>query len=278
MQNLKIRVLTSLILLPLALFALVNKGILLVILLGLFSFGACYESYSIILPGQRRAFIITCLFWCSLFFANFVDLKFSLLFFMIPLTVTHCILLFSFSLEKYHFEKITAIVFWCIYIVFAFSSVYWLANISTPNMYLGSSFIIVGCLSTWCNDILAYFGGRIMGRRSLFASVSQKKTWEGFFCGSLGSFLVVPLVWCTGFFAPVFFNELSLADILWIAIPSIVLAPLGDLIESKFKRFYGVKDSSNLLPGHGGILDRIDGLLLMLSWTCMYAFIIRPLC
>ena len=101
-------------------------------------------------------------------------------------------------------------------------------------------------------DVGAYFGGRAFGRRKLAPHVSPGKTWEGFACGMLAA-VVVGAVGAWVFEMP-FWSWLALCEL--VALVSVV----GDLTESMFKRRAGLKDSGSLLPGHGGLLDRIDSL------------------
>src|SRR5690606_7209289 len=97
-----------------------------------------------------------------------------------------------------------------------------------------------------------------------------KKTWEGFFSGAIFSVAAVIFIMYGGQAVGIdVFQGLLLHDLLWIALPAIVFAPVGDLMESRLKRLYDTKDSSNILPGHGGLLDRIDGLLVVLPWTTL---------
>ncbi len=109
------------------------------------------------------------------------------------------------------------------------------------------------------NDITAYFGGKRFGKRPLAPVISPKKTIEGSAFGILGGLvlgLLLIFVWMNDLF-PVWKAVL-------IIIPAVIAAQLGDLVESKFKRYCGIKDSSGLIPGHGGLLDRIDAFLLSL--------------
>jgi len=114
------------------------------------------------------------------------------------------------------------------------------------------TFITMFC--TWMNDTCAYFTGRALGRHKLYPEVSPNKTWEGFFGGMIGSTLGLLVIgrW--------FFLDLTWVDALVLGVGSGILGPVGDLCESMLKRAYGVKDSGKTLPGHGGILDRIDAL------------------
>ncbi len=111
--------------------------------------------------------------------------------------------------------------------------------------------MIMLLISTWATDTFAYFGGRFFGRHKLFERVSPKKTIEGFVAGLLGAMFAGSLA--ARFFSP----ELVPAGLLLGLIMGL-LGPMGDLLESRLKRDAGVKDSANLLPGHGGVLDRFD--------------------
>jgi len=117
-------------------------------------------------------------------------------------------------------------------------------------------------------DTGAFYFGRIFGKHKLYPSVSPGKTWEGAIGGFLSSLLAVLIF---SYFFPVY----RLNVFIWILAASLsILSQVGDLAESLLKRNHGVKDSGKILPGHGGVLDRIDGLLfaipalyIFLSWS-----------
>jgi phosphatidate cytidylyltransferase len=115
-------------------------------------------------------------------------------------------------------------------------------------------------LVTWTTDICAYFAGRRIGGPKLAPRVSPNKTWAGLIGGMVGALIVGGLV-AWAFDLPLPF--------LFAGAPMAVLAQLGDLYESWVKRRCGVKDSSNLIPGHGGVLDRLDGLLPVIVATLL---------
>lgn len=143
---------------------------------------------------------------------------------------------------------------------------------------VGRSFVYLTLISTFGNDTFAYVVGKWIGRHPLLPSVSEKKTWEGFFAGAaaaVGSPFLVSAIFSA--FEVDLFVGLSLLDLLFVSIGIGFLAPLGDLIESRIKRACKVKDSGSLLPGHGGLFDRVDALLVTLPFVLAYAFFLRPL-
>jgi phosphatidate cytidylyltransferase len=115
----------------------------------------------------------------------------------------------------------------------------------------------------WASDVFAYLSGSMFGKTKLFERISPKKTWEG----SIGG-LIFALV--AAYILSLFFKELTLAEWLVMAVIIVVTGTLGDLTESMLKREAGVKDSGNILPGHGGILDRFDATLFATPFTLVY--------
>ena len=109
----------------------------------------------------------------------------------------------------------------------------------------------------WGTDIMAYMGGRLIGGPKLWPAVSPKKTWAGFLTGVFcGAALGVAAVW---FFHPVPPSNVKI--LFFIGLATAAVSQGGDLFESAMKRHFGVKDSSQLIPGHGGFMDRLDGFL-----------------
>ena len=119
---------------------------------------------------------------------------------------------------------------------------------------LGVKTVLLHCLTIWGGDSGAYYVGSNFGKHRLAPSVSPKKSWEGI---AGGTALTAFGVW---FCRTVFFPQLPVVTAVAIFAALTVLAPIGDLVESVFKRDAGVKDSSDLIPGHGGFLDRTDSL------------------
>lgn len=133
----------------------------------------------------------------------------------------------------------------------------------------GPALIYLCLASTFCNDTFAYFAGKSLGRHPLHPRVSPKKTWEGFIGGVIGSLVASLLIW------KLMDLDVSLGAIITYALLMGVFTPMGDLAESLLKRASGLKDSGNLIPGHGGVLDRIDALLFGFPLTYLFALLVR---
>lgn len=127
------------------------------------------------------------------------------------------------------------------------------------DQYQGTYLLLYVCLLVWGADSGAYFFGRAFGKHKLAAKVSPGKSWEGALGGVLISGIIAVLFLQL---APtnVFGRELASVPFIALSVVTVAVSILGDLAESMFKRQAGIKDSSNLIPGHGGILDRIDSL------------------
>lgn len=153
-----------------------------------------------------------------------------------------------------------------------YSSLPWLAIWDLYLMGDGSPYVMFLLAVVWSGDTGAYFGGLKFGRHKLAPTISPKKTWEGAIFGLLASAL-------GGFLIHKFYSITSkpLGHDLTVLAASLaggILGQMGDLFESLFKRFAGVKDSGSIFPGHGGFLDRVDGLLFAapVIWFIFHTF------
>lgn len=133
-----------------------------------------------------------------------------------------------------------------------------IASLFSPRIVL-AMFIFI-----WLNDTGAFLVGCAIGKHRLFERISPKKSWEGVFGGAVVVIAAAIAFACVPWLKEIF-NPLNLSVATWIAlgIATVIASTLGDLFESLLKRTAGVKDSGNIIPGHGGILDRIDSLLFV---------------
>lgn len=161
--------------------------------------------------------------------------------------------------------RLPAAVRWLIGLVALWAA--WLALSHARS--IGINFVLsVFCL-VWAADIAAYFGGRALGRRKLAPTISPGKSWEGALCGAV-AVLLLAWAWASADHHHAT-ADISLYTRLWQHLGSLgallallllsAMSVVGDLVESLVKRAAGAKDSSRLLPGHGGVLDRMDALL-----------------
>ena len=114
----------------------------------------------------------------------------------------------------------------------------------------------------WATDILGYFAGRAFGGPKLWPAVSPKKTWSGAVAGTLGSTLIAIAV-------AAYFGWFRSGTFIAVALLLSMVAQLGDLLESWIKRKFGAKDASQLIPGHGGVMDRLDGFWAAVLFGCL---------
>lgn len=118
-------------------------------------------------------------------------------------------------------------------------------------------------LLLWTSDTFAYFTGRLIGRTKLFERISPKKTWEGSFGAMV---FAIAMAYGLSLYFPIF----QLQQWIVLAVIVVVCGGLGDLVESLLKRSFDIKDSGTILPGHGGFLDRFDGLFLSIPFITTY--------
>lgn len=171
---------------------------------------------------------------------------------------------YIFKKSKLNFKKNTNYLLLIGYIVIPLVLINYIAmgeNGYNPKIILSILILI------WANDTFAYLVGKNFGKNKLFPSISPKKTIEGFIGGMI--FTII-----SGILLSKFFIQSKILYI-WIIIAIIVsvFSTLGDLIESKFKRIAGIKDSGNIMPGHGGILDRLDSIIFVIPFINLYFLI-----
>lgn len=150
--------------------------------------------------------------------------------------------------ESFMRSRAVRMIAGCVVLIPAWLSVSYLIQLNR-----GALIVLLGLLIVAAVDVGAYFTGRKFGKRKLAPVVSPGKSWEGVW-GGLAFAMLVGIVFVS------VFGELDLVNLLVIILPAALISVVGDLMESMVKRVRGIKDSGSILPGHGGVLDRIDGL------------------
>ena len=140
-------------------------------------------------------------------------------------------------------------------------------SITAPRLLLGVFMFI------WLYDTGAFCVGMLLGRHRLFERISPKKSWEGVIGGIA---VCVAGAFATHYWFDEFFQVPDLNTWVNLSVVVAVFSTFGDLVESLIKRTVGVKDSGNIMPGHGGILDRIDSLLLVAPAVLLYLLLLNP--
>ena len=162
------------------------------------------------------------------------------------------------------------------YIALPLSMINILAFETSPDMTVASFDMLLPLsifVFLWANDSGAYCFGSLFGKHKLFPRISPAKSWEGSIGGGL---LVVAVAVALGWYANngVESTQLSIAGWVGLGLTVVVSGTLGDLVESLFKRTLGIKDSGNILPGHGGMLDRFDSSLMAIPAAVIYLYTI----
>ena len=163
------------------------------------------------------------------------------------------------------FKNIAYTFLGIIYVALPFSMLNFIVTPDYGSSEYHSNILLGYFIIVWCNDTGGYLVGRSFGKRKLFERISPKKSWEGTLGGAALSIIA-------SFIIANYFTDLCISDWLIVASIIVVAGSLGDLVESLFKRSINIKDSGSFLPGHGGVLDRFDALLL--SAPFVYAYII----
>ena len=177
------------------------------------------------------------------------------------------ITLFKYSRELY-FEN-GKLIFTVVYLALPFGFALGLPKFSTldPSKPFTLEVFMLFVL-IWSSDTFAYLTGKFFGKHKMAPRISPKKTWEGF-----GGGVILTLI--LGFFVEQYFPELR-GNWMIVGFLVSVFAPLGDLVESQLKRSFAVKDSGNIIPGHGGVLDRLDSFIICAPVIYLY-FILEKL-
>jgi phosphatidate cytidylyltransferase len=276
MNNFWTRALTGSIFVALLIFFSIFSKFLLALLFLAFTIVGTAEYFKMIGTDEDKSvnkfagfFLSICLYVLTVLVClfNYPGLYLTIL---IPIAVT-IFILELFRLKPDGFSNILHTLLPSIYIAAPFA-LFICSNelIQLSNQAYSAQLTLVFFFTLWANDTGAYLDGRSLGKQKLFPKVSPNKTWEG----TIGGAVVAVGV---AYFCSTFFENLSKVEWVIMAVIIVVFGSLGDLVESMLKRSYGVKDSGRILPGHGGILDRFDGLLIASPVVFTFIVFIRLL-
>jgi len=264
--TIKQRILSGVILLPLLILFLFYTGQpLLVVFLAIINFAAQYEFYAMSLSSERR--METWLGCCcgTLLLVLMAQSPPQFL----PAWLAAGMLLFG-SWYLFRFQHLETVAR---DLAYSLLGVLYLPCLLVHAVLLfelpfGRKWIFLVLLIVMAADTGAYFIGSLIGRTKLYPAISPNKSWEGSLGGIAGSLLgaILAKIW--------FFNELASVDVVLVGVLLSVVGQLGDLFESLLKRSFGVKDSGTLIPGHGGLLDRLDSLLFAFPMAYFYAVLL----
>ncbi len=136
------------------------------------------------------------------------------------------------------------------------------------DMYSPANFLLLGFfILIWVNDTFAYLAGMLIGKHKFFERISPKKTWEGTIGGAV--FTII-----SAYVFSIFFTDFTNYEWMGMGLVIVIFGTFGDLIESMIKRTYGIKDSGTIMPGHGGVLDRLDSILIAVPFVLLYVVLI----
>jgi phosphatidate cytidylyltransferase len=263
-SNLTLRLLTAAVALPIALFTAYADGWLMVILVGVIAVVGVVEFYILEQGRQAQGSSII-----GIPMVLVVVLAFFLRQDMLWIGALALGALATFVLEMIRHPRqvrrsllqVGTTLAGVLYVAFPLGFI-----IAIRNLPEGWTWSLLVLIITWGTDTFAYLGGRLWGKTKLAPRLSPKKTVEGAIVGVIGG-IVVSALWLR------VYDKLSLVTLILIGVCPLV-AIIGDLAESALKRFFQVKDSHiiglDILPGHGGVLDRIDSLLLVSTFSYFY--------
>ena len=247
-----------------------NDGFLFAGLMFLFAGISCWEFNNLLKINNFRAYfqLVIIAYFTYLALVGETHMS-STVFLVLAITtsITHLYLTNNlFKLKKVNERSLLKQQLPLLYILIPFSLLTLIPSIveDTYNPYIIFGILII----IWSNDTFAYLIGKNFGKRKLFEKVSPKKTIEGFI-GGLVFGVIAALI--------IAYTTSSLSILHWIVLSIIIsiFGTIGDLVASKFKREANIKDSSNLIPGHGGFLDRLDSLIFVSSFVYLYLQLIN---
>jgi phosphatidate cytidylyltransferase len=237
-----------------------------------FAIAGLIEFYNITNSDKIKPHFFTGMFITVVMFvfsANSAFNAISLEYLLILVPLSFSVFIFELFRNKQNpLQNIATTLLGLFYIALPLSLLVFIPNISLENGVFKKGLLLGFFILIWTNDTFAYLIGVKFGKNKLFERVSPKKSWEGSFGGFLFSIIVAYIL-------SLFFIDLNTMEWIGMAIIIVVFGSIGDLIESLFKRSLNIKDSGNILPGHGGILDRLDAVLIAAPFVFFYLLLIN---
>ncbi len=255
------RVKSALILAPIVLLLLYMGGRGFAFMMAAAGAIAAYEWAKMILTGQtcpkNLLHVVASVAGFGVISAAMIGNPLGALIFLMALLFT--VFAYNFSQNGPALKKVLSGV---IYIGFSCQIMIWLRNFTDNGLYNMLTLLFI----VWASDIFAYFSGKSIGGPKLAPSISPKKTWAGLIGGSVGAGVIAGAMaspWLLDLTGAATIGGMGMIGYFILGFVLSVVGQAGDLLISIFKRHYGVKDTGTIIPGHGGILDRIDALLLV---------------
>ena len=276
MNNFWTRAITGVVFVSALIFFAVTNKFLLAFLFLFFTIVGTYEYFNIvnnkknISVNRIGGYILSIGSYLTIVSVTYFELPETYLVVLIPI-LTLLFINELFRLKENGFTNVLHTIMPTLYVAIPFS-LFMVSNelIQTSEFKHSADLVLMFFFTLWANDTGAYLSGRSFGKRKLFPKISPNKTWEGTIGGAL---LAVLLAYNCG----AYFTLLSRTEWVVMALIIVVFGSLGDLVESMLKRSYDIKDSGKILPGHGGILDRFDGLLIAAPVVFSFIVLIRLL-
>lgn len=277
MNNTVTRIIVGLISIPVVIFAALIGNEVFLILCVIVSFFCMNEFYNLfekpaVPPGKLTKWFGGISFHKTVFLliSSLIVICFYFEMFNYVLILYFLIFVFLIISEVFKTQKhFEAVGTWLLSVVYISTPFGLLSLMNTDKMLLffNVNYAIICLILVWVSDTFAFFGGKLFGKHILAPKISPKKTWEGSVSGFIFTIAASFVIWY------LFHTNFSLIHWLAVGIIIALFSQIGDLFESSLKRSVNVKDSSNLIPGHGGFLDRFDSILFAVPALYIYLYL-----
>lgn len=271
MSNFRARSITAVFIVGVTLAAVLLGPITCFAFIALICLGTNFEIGQMLASKKPGASILFAILTSTPFFIGFgmhfewVELNLTVLLVLIPIVIC---LLFAFSIQSGPAQISKLLLAGALSLGYVSLSLLSASEVGWENGSYRATLILSAILMIWTNDTFAYLTGSRIGKTPMAPLISPKKTWEGTSGGLVFAILIGIII---------FFITKTESIVFWAGLGLVVgvISTIGDLIQSSIKRYAGVKDSGNLLPGHGGIFDRYDSFICVLPFVYLYTTIVH---